>query len=59
MAQDQELNKILKQMWLLDEKITDGEILNISEKDFYNTHLENIQKYYTDNGEYWNRKTAL
>lgn len=59
MAIDQELNKILKEMWRLDEKIVAGESLIETEKVFYNQYLETISNYYEKNGEYWQYKTKL
>jgi hypothetical protein len=49
---DQELNKILKEMWSLDEK----ENLNDSEKEFYNNNLDTIKNYYFTNNKYWQGK---
>lgn len=49
---DQELNKVLKEMWALDEK----ENLNDSEKDFYNNNLDKIKNYYFKNNRYWQDK---
>ena len=59
MAQDQELNKILKQMWLLDEKIIGGGKVDNLEKQFFNAHLLDIQKYYASNNEYWKGKISI
>lgn len=50
---DESLNKILKEMWRLDEKVSTGENLDDSEKDFYNENLETIKNYYRDNNNYW------
>ena len=59
MSIDQELNKILKEMWCLDEKINEGALLNETEKDFYNKNLITIKNYYTKNFQYWNSKNNL
>ncbi len=59
MAQDQELNKILKQMWVLDEKSVSGMAIDVFEKEFYNRHLQDIQKYYSENNDYWKNKISL
>lgn len=55
---DQNLNKILKEMWRLDEKLA-AEDLSIEEKEFFNTHLETIMKYYESSSAYWNKKEEL
>jgi len=54
-----ELNKILKEVWRIDEKFMSGEILDPAEKEFLNEHIPTIQKYYRENGEYWNSKKPL
>lgn len=59
MAQDLELNAILKDMWRLDEKLLAGEPLDSEEVDFYDANLSRIKKYYLDNSEYWDKKTLL
>ncbi len=56
MAINQELNKILKEMWRLDEKMFANEVLNEKEKEFYSEHLEDIKEYYKTNSKYWNEK---
>jgi len=50
---DQELNKILKEMWRLNEEINSGNNLTESEINFYNIHLEDIKKYYSKNNKHW------
>lgn len=59
MGQDLELNKILKEMWRLDEKLLAGEYLASNEADFYDLNLSKIKKYYKDNDEYWSKKSLL
>ena len=56
---DESLNKILKEMWRLDEKIISGEQLIDIEKDFYNTNLAVIKNYYENNRNYWQEKNIL
>ena len=56
MAIDEALNKILKEMWRLDEKISLNEQLNHKESDFYCIHLPDIKNYYLKNSHYWNNK---
>lgn len=56
MAINEDLNKVLKEMWRLDEKREDGESLTVSEIDFYNNHLEVIKTYYKDQSSYWQQK---
>ena len=58
MAIDEALNKILKEMWRLDETIIHGEQLTEIEKAFYNEHLRDITKYYENNNQYWQNKTT-
>ncbi len=59
MAIDIEVNKILKEMWRLDEMLVTGGSLSPAEKDFYNTNLSIIINYYNQNNQYWKDKTAL
>ncbi len=56
MALNQELNKILKEMWRLDEKIFSGEELNKIETEFYKQNIYKIQEYYSKNNLYWKNK---
>lgn len=56
MALNQELNKILKEMWRLDEKIVSGEELNKIETEFYKKNIYKIQEYYSKNNLYWKNK---
>lgn len=59
MPVEQVLNAILKEMWRLDEKSAAGQSLDASELEFYNLHLETIQKYYDENDHYWAEKSVL
>lgn len=56
MSLDQDLNKILKEMWRLDENLIEGVELNEDEKVFYANNLKVIQDYYEKNFKYWNVK---
>ncbi len=56
MALDEDLNKILKEMWKLDEKLLSGSFLAEEEKNFYNQNLKTIQEYYLKNSKYWQAK---
>ncbi len=56
---DEGLNKILKEMWRLDNKLMKKEDLELSEKSFYNENLEIIQGYYWENNIHWKEKTKL
>ena len=56
MPLEENLNKILKRMWLSDEKMNNGEMLDTEEKDFYNSNLSVIKKYYEENNLYWKNK---
>lgn len=59
MPVEPELNKILKEMWRLDEKRVLGEALQEEELVFYNTHLEVIQNYYESNHTYWTSRNPI
>ncbi len=56
---DESLNKILKEIWRIDEKNSNNQDLNAEEKEFFNQNLYVIQKYYDDNKDYWERKTKI
>lgn len=56
---DINLNKILKEMWRLDEKISLGEVLSEQEVNFYDNHLNDIQQYYLKNDNYWQNKKNI
>ncbi len=56
MSLNKELNKILKEMWRLDEKIVSGEELNKIENEFYEKNIYVIQEYYSKNSIYWHNK---
>ena len=56
MALDEELNKILKEVWRIDEKNVKGENLLPEEMEFYNKNLPTIKSYYTDQYLYWKEK---
>lgn len=56
MALDEELNKILKEVWRLDEKINEGKELSTEEKGFYDSHLPTIKNYYHGQYLYWEKK---
>jgi len=56
---DSALNRVLKEMWRLDEKMTAGELLEKSEKEFYNNHVKDIANYYSRNDSYWNGKKII
>lgn len=61
MAQNQELNKLLKEMWRLDEKLTGGKPGYITDDEiyFYNQNLSKIQEYYLKNSNYWKDKEEI
>jgi hypothetical protein len=59
MPVEESLNKILKEMWQLDEKLGAGEELSQPEKEFYNAHLTVIVNYYAISSNYWNSKETL
>lgn len=56
---NQELNKTLKEMWRLDEKMEREEVLSPSEQDFFNQHLSVIQEYYHAKHIYWQSKIYI
>jgi hypothetical protein len=51
MAQDMQLNQLLKEMWRIEENIELGKDLTLAEEEFYNQNLSIIQEYYTNNRE--------
>lgn len=53
------LNKTLKEMWIIDEKIDSGEVLTQNEKDFYNINLSTIKKYYKEYAAHWELRTNI
>ncbi|HEY1041755.1 MAG TPA: hypothetical protein VGE63_03480 [Candidatus Paceibacterota bacterium] len=54
-----ELNAILKEMWRIDKKINEQEVLSDEEQAFYDQHLETIVQYYIKSSEYWNSRSKL
>lgn len=56
---EENLNKILKEMWHIDEAVSSGQQINDVEKEFYNANLETIVGYYKKNNDYWNTKKIL
>ncbi len=59
MPVEETLNKILKEMWRIDEKLAAGEVLENAEREFYNEHLITIQTYYAANNEHWEERSML
>jgi hypothetical protein len=59
MAIEDGVNMILKEMWRLDEKLGTIGSLDPTEKEFFNTHLDLIIQYYTQNSTYWKNKIPL
>ena len=53
------LNKILKKMWNLNEKIKNGKSLKKSEKEFYNKNINIIKRYYSKNNLYWKNQGSI
>lgn len=56
---DENLNKILKEVWRIDNKLMKKEELAPSEVSFYNEHLPIIKDYYVGNYIYWKDKSKL
>lgn len=56
MPLNEELNKILKEVWRIDEKNTKGELLSPEEVRFYADHLPTIKNYYHEQYLYWEKK---
>lgn len=56
---NEELNKILKEMWILDELVSNNKPLTDEQKEFYNCNLGAIKNYYTEKAEYWDIKKSL
>jgi hypothetical protein len=59
MAIDENLNKILKEMWRIDNKLMKKEPLEAAETSFYNENLEIIKDYYWENNIHWKDKIRL
>ncbi len=56
---DENLNKILKEMWRLDNKVMKKEPLEVSETKFYNENLKIIKDYYWENNIHWRDKGRI
>lgn len=56
MPVEESLNKILKEMWRIDEKSAAGEDLSFEESNFYNQNLQTIKNYYQNHNAYWQKK---
>jgi hypothetical protein len=56
---DENLNRILKEMWRLDNKLMKHETLEPDEVKFYNQNLKIIKDYYWENNIYWRDKIKL
>ncbi len=56
MALNEELNKILKEVWRIDEKNTKGEFISGEEAEFYKKHVPTIKNYYREQYLYWEKK---
>ncbi len=56
---DENLNKILKEMWRIDNKLMKKETLESSEISFYNSNLDIIQNYYRENHIHWKDKDRI
>ena len=53
------INKQLKRMWLIKEKIDEQQTLSAEEIHFYNTNLHFIQRYYKENADIWKQCKVL
>ena len=53
---DENLNKILKEMWRLDNMLMKRETLSEEELKFYNQNLSIIKDYYYENHIHWKDK---
>ena len=56
---DENLNKILKEMWRIDNKLMKKEELEATERSFYNSNLDIIKSYYWENNIHWKDKERL
>ncbi len=56
---DENLNRILKEMWRLDNKLMKKESLEVSETRFYNDNLKIIKDYYWENNIHWRDKSRI
>ena len=59
MPVEETLNRILKEMWRIDEKAVLGSELTEEEREFYNQNLSVIAEYYDSNAAYWASKQPL
>lgn len=55
----EDINKILKEMWRLDEYLSKGEMLSTDDQVFFNTNLQVIKDYYEKQNAYWQNKEVL
>ncbi len=56
---DESLNKILKEMWRIDNKRMKKEVMEHSEISFFNSNLEIIKDYYRENHIHWKDQEKL
>ena len=59
MPVEQNLNKILKEMWRIDEVLISGKSITDTEKEFFNNNLPTIKNYYESNNKYWGSREIL
>lgn len=56
---DENLNKLLKEVWRIDNKLMKKEALTEQEVSYYNEYLPIIKNYYVENYIYWKEKIPL
>lgn len=56
MPLNEQLNKVLKEMWRIDEKAINGESVSLEESEFYKNYLSTIKNYYHEQYLYWEKK---
>ena len=56
---DENLNRILKEMWRIDNKLMKKETLEPSEISFFNSNLDIIKDYYRENHIHWKDKERI
>lgn len=56
---DENLNRLLKEVWRIDNRLMKKELLSEQETSFYNENLPIIKDYYTENYIYWRDKNRI
>ena len=59
LAVDDEQNRMLKEMWRLNEKLINKLSLEPDEVKYYNLNLGHVIAYYRNNSTYWLNQTII